>query len=146
MRWIVVLIGAGLLGSCKTSGVGLKDQLAQASKENPALMKLDSSGYAVMRFDSSGYDLGTVTQGEIKETEIYYTNLGIVPLVIEQMSSCECTTLDYSVLPLGPGKRSKIKVRYNSKDKSGAQIIDIDILVNTATGRATQKIKIFVTP
>ena len=46
----------------------------------------------------------------------WFTNTGATDLQIELITACECTTLDWTRLPVAPGARSKIKIRYNSKD------------------------------
>ncbi len=99
---------------------------------------------AKIEFDSSSYDFGTIRQGEVLEKVIYFTNSGQADLKIELITACECTTLDYTRLPVKPGQRSSIKIKYNSKDKSGPQTVDLDILANTSTGFSYTKFKLLV--
>ena len=80
---------------------------------------------------SSSYHFGVVKQGQLLNREIYFTNQGPGDLVIDVITACECTTLDWSRLPIKPGSKSWIKIIYNSKDKEGPQIVDIDITANT---------------
>lgn len=93
---------------------------------------LDTVGkLAKIVFDSSAYHFGELKEGQILKREIYFTNGGPGDLVIDLISACECTTLDWSRLPIKPGAKSVIKISYNSKDKDGPQIVDIDITANT---------------
>lgn len=128
-----------------------RKQISAMQKENENIhadsinsSMIDTARFAQMVFDSANYQLGIVRRSEIRETEIWFTNQGNIPLVIDQMTSCECTTLDYTRKPVMPGARSSIKVRYDSKDKSGPQIIDIDILANTESGTASVKLYLSV--
>lgn len=141
--WIVSLIFN--LFACSASKIETDLNSSQVKKNETFIETVGvEDTFAILKFDSANYQLGTILKGEIKETEIWFTNLGTIPLVIEQMTSCECTTLDYSRKPILPGARSKIKIKYDSKDKSGPQIIDIDILANTKSGTASMKLHILV--
>lgn len=141
--WIVSLIFN--LFACSASKIETDLNSSQVKKNETFIETVGvEDTFAILKFDSASYQLGTILKGEIKETEIWFTNLGTIPLVIEQMTSCECTTLDYSRKPILPGARSKIKIKYDSKDKSGPQIIDIDILANTKSGTASMKLHILV--
>lgn len=104
----------------------------------------DTQGFAVIRFDSSAYQFGAIRKGTVLEKEIFFANIGSVPLVIDQMTACECTTLDFTRLPIPPGARVPLKIRYDSKDKSGPQIVDIDIIANTQSGYASVKFFLLV--
>jgi hypothetical protein len=100
--------------------------------------------FAKIEFDSMAYDFGTIRQGEVLEKTIYFTNTGKADLKIDLITACECTTLDWSRLPIKEGQRSNIKIRYNSKDKVGPQTVDLDIMANTATGFSYTKFKLIV--
>ena len=99
---------------------------------------------ARIEFDSSSYHFGKIRQGELLHREINFTNQGPGDLMIELISACECTTLDWSRLPVKPGRRSGIKIIYNSKDKEGPQIVDIDITANTHPESTFIKFYVFV--
>ena len=73
-----------------------------------------------------------------------YITKGKADLKIDLITACECTTLDWSRLPIKEGQRSNIKIRYNSKDKVGPQTVDLDIMANTATGFSYTKFKLIV--
>lgn len=83
----------------------------------------------VMTFDEKMVDFGTVKKGE-KRTHIYkFTNTGDEDLVIELVTACDCTTLDYSTEPVKPGGRGEIKAVFDSSEKEAEEIIDIDIIL-----------------
>ena len=88
---------------------------SQISFSNQA--EVPKKAFAKIQFDSSTYHFGELVQGQILDKEIWFTNTGTSDLQIELITACECTTLDWTRLPVAPGARSKIKIRYNSKDK-----------------------------
>ncbi|MBK8485224.1 MAG: DUF1573 domain-containing protein [Saprospiraceae bacterium] len=128
----VLLILLGVCVACsiaqkKTQDAGKANSINSQKIESP-----DTIGkIAKLVFDSTNYHFGSLKQGSLLKKEIYFTNPGPGDLVIELMSACECTSLDWSRLPIKPGTRSPIKIIYNSKDKIGPQIVDIEITANT---------------
>lgn len=99
---------------------------------------------AKIQVDSSEYHFGELTQGQVLKKEIWFTNTGATELQIELITACECTTLDWSRLPIAPGARSKISISYNSKDKEGPQIIDVEVIANTEPASTYTKFKLNV--
>jgi hypothetical protein len=143
---IAITLLMGLQASCLASRSAKEDksliagQRIQNQIDTPIQQQLvDTQKFAIVRFDSSSYHFGSIKKGTILEKEIFLTNLGSVPLTIDQMTACECTTLDYSRLPIPPGTKTPIRIRYDSKDKIGPQIVDIDMIVNTESGYASVK-------
>ena len=91
----------------------------------------DTAGkVAKVVFDSTKYHFGVVYEGDKVEREVFFTNIGDGDLLIELVTACECTQLDWSRLPIKKGQRSKISISYNSKGKDGPQIVDVDIIGN----------------
>lgn len=89
-------------------------------------------GVPVMDFEKRLHDFGQVKKGEVKTTYFEFTNEGDVPLEIELISACDCTTTDYPRLPVQPGEKGKIKVVFDSSKKDESEVIDVDIyLKNT---------------
>ncbi len=101
---------------------------------------------AKITFDSTSYHLGSIKKGDLISRELHFRNTGEQDLIIELMSACECTTLDWPRLPIKPGKKGIIKLRYDSKDKEGPQIVDIEIMANTDPETSYTKFYIFVQP
>ena len=83
----------------------------------------DTAGkVAKVVFDSTKYHFGVVYEGDKVEREIFFTNVGEGDLLIELVTACECTQLDWSRLPIKKGQRSKISINYNSKGKDGTSL------------------------
>jgi hypothetical protein len=82
--------------------------------------------------DSSSYDFGTIQEGEIVEHVFHFKNDGPYPLILNNItSSCGCTTPEWPREPISPNTASSIKVRFNSKGKSGPQVKTVTVYANT---------------
>ncbi len=59
-----------------------------------------------------------------------FTNSGNQPVVIELITSCECTTLDYPQYKVfKPGEKGLIKAVFDSKEKEIGETTDIDVIL-----------------
>lgn len=113
-----LLIFSGILISLSFFGTSLK---AQAS--------VKGTSEKLMTFEKTYIDLGKVKRGEKREFSFEFTNTGSEPVTIDLISACECTTTDYSVLPIAPGKSGKIDVVFDSTEKEASETIDVDIFL-----------------
>ena len=82
-----------------------------------------------MVFDYAEVDFGVIKKGEKREHVFEFTNQGDESLVIELISACDCTTLEYSTEPVAPGERGEIKAIFDSGAIKGTNKIDIDIIL-----------------
>jgi peptidoglycan-associated lipoprotein len=96
----------------------------------------DLKGVPIMQFNRRELDLGKVKKGEKREFTFEFTNKGDADLKIAIISACDCTTTDYSTDPVKPGESGKIKVTFDSTDKTESETIDVDIILeNTMPGK-----------
>jgi hypothetical protein len=118
--------------SCNTAHKAVVTEKTKPVEQTPK-MEIDTAGKpAKILFDSSAYHFGNVKLGEVLKKEIHFTNEGPGDLLIELISACECTKLDWSRLPIRKGSRSTIKLAYDSKkEKEGPHIVDIEVIANT---------------
>ncbi|HEX5626135.1 MAG TPA: DUF1573 domain-containing protein [Saprospiraceae bacterium] len=138
---LLIMLG---LGFCVTPHPRSQAQ-TQPTALPDAKVRMDSlKRFPKITFDSSQYLFGTVKAGGMIHREIHFTNTGETDLIIDLMSACECTTLDWPRSPIRPGQRATIKIRYDSKDKKGPQIVDLEILANTEKGISYTKFKVDV--
>ena len=70
---------------------------------------------AVMRFEKKTFHFGKVTMGEHPSHIFSYTNTGQEPVVIEIVSACDCTEVEYSKNPIAVGGTGIIKATYMSE-------------------------------
>ena len=87
--------------------------LSASAKENKS--------FAEASFSSTTADLGFVQEAKgITRCEFEFTNTGNAPLIIiDAKASCGCTNPDFPRQPIAPGKKGKIKVKFNPAGGSG---------------------------
>ena len=93
------------------------------------------------------YDFGALTEGDTVEHVFTFTNTGQFPLIINNITaSCGCTTPEWPREPVAPGAKSSVKVRFNSRGKSGEQSKTITIFANTEPSMTDLHFKAMVNP
>ena len=82
-----------------------------------------------LSFDYDHINLGEVLKGEIRDTTFTFTNTGNEDIIIEGVSACECTTIDYPREPIKPGEKGEIPITFDSSEKEEAETISIDVML-----------------
>jgi hypothetical protein len=141
---LILILGHFILScsSSKPKEIALKQSPGETMKKSEFEAEAKAP-FAKLVFDSSQYHFGQLRKGEFLYKEIYFRN---IDLQIDLISACECTTLDWSRLPIPPGGRSTLKIKYDSKDKQGIQIVDIDVMANTNPPNTYTKFTLEVIP
>jgi hypothetical protein len=92
--------------------------------------------------DSSTFDFGSIQEGAVVEHNFKFRNDGEYPLILNNItSSCGCTTPEWPKEPIGPKQTSSIKVRFDSKNKSGQQVKTITVYANTEPAYSELRLK-----
>jgi len=113
-----------------------KKKKSRKRNANPISDILPNTG-PKMVFEYSEIDFGPVKKGEKREHIFEFTNEGDEPLIIELVSSCDCTTTEYSTEPVKPGEKGTIKATFDSSTMTKSEKMDIDIILaneNPETG------------
>ena len=96
--------------------------------------------------DSASFDFGTIKEGEIVEHTFNFQNDGPYPLILNNItSSCGCTTPEWPKEPISPNAKASIKVRFDSKNKSGPQVKTITVYANTEPAYSELRLRGIVT-
>ena len=70
---------------------------------------------AIIEFEYIKYDYDTIQQNSSGISKFYFKNTGLVPLVINKVStSCGCTHVSYPKKPIMPNQKGVIEVTYNT--------------------------------
>ncbi len=98
------------------------------------LMNIELSAQEIDRkveltFDYDHISLGEVIKGETRDTVFTFTNTGNEDILIEGVSACECTTIDYPRQPIKPGESGEIPIIFDSEEKVEAETINIDVML-----------------
>ncbi|MBP8725414.1 MAG: DUF1573 domain-containing protein [Saprospiraceae bacterium] len=141
-----VLVLFTFLTACTTLRQAPDGEVAQMAPAESEVMQVDAPGFAAMSFDSSRYHFGEVKRGQVVERELSFVNTGTAPLDIALISACECTTIDYPRRAVAPGESSALRIRYDSKDKEGPQLVDVEIHANLPNGIQFTVFYVFVHP
>ena len=88
-------------------------------------------GVPAIRFDDAYHNFGDVIQGETREKIYSFANTGNADLLIELVTACTCTDVDWPRHALKPGERGAIRVIFNSAGKEGETKVDVDVISNT---------------
>ncbi len=88
-----------------------------------------------MHFDERVVDFGKVKKGE-KRTHVFrFTNRGDVPLTIDLITACDCTSIEYEEgKTYAPGESGEIKIVFDSAKKDEAETISVDIILRQTFG------------
>ncbi len=73
-----------------------------------------------IKFEKTVHDYGTIEQGANGNCEFVFENNGTEPLILSDVrSSCGCTVPSWPREPIMPGKKSSIKVHYDTNRIGG---------------------------
>lgn len=89
----------------------------EATKEQsaPKKEKKSKAKVAEITFESLEHDYGNIYKGDNGECEFVFKNTGKAPLQITNArASCGCTVPSWPRDPIAPGKKSVIKVKYDT--------------------------------
>ena len=114
-------------------------------------VEIDSSSgarkYPIMKFDSKDHDFGELNEGDKVSYVFDFKNTGNTDLLISNAyGSCGCTIPEYPTQYIKPGTSGKIKVSFNSANKSGRQHKTVTIITNTKEKREEISIEASVKP
>lgn len=105
-------------------------------------------GPAGITFAETTYNFGTIaeTKGVVSH-QFEFTNTGDKPLVIvDATAECGCTTPEFPVTPIQPGKKGVIKVTYNPLGRPGGFTKAVTVKTNGKPKKARIYIKGVVNP
>jgi hypothetical protein len=75
-------------------------------------------------------DFGQVRKGDSKTHVFLFSNTGTVPVEIDLITSCECTTLTWDEGRIfEPGASGVLKVVFDSSEKEESETVDIDVIL-----------------
>lgn len=98
---------------------------------------------AVITAAKPEHDFGVIKEAKGKVTHTFVIkNTGTAPLVITRVvTTCGCTTPQYEVEPIAPGKEAKIVVAFNPAGRPGQFVKSIAVYSNGYDGAYTLRIK-----
>ncbi len=90
-----------------------------------------------MVFTETECNFGRIAErGKAVSHVFEFTNEGTHPLVITRIvTTCKCTSYDFSKKPVPPGEKGRITVRYNPRKQEGMFYKVLQIYTNCEQGR-----------
>ncbi len=93
----------------------------------PAQAQVSKADDFKVVFNDTIIDLGSVIKGEKASETFTFINHGSEAVQIDLVSSCECTTLDWSRGKIMPNEEGFIQFTFDSSSKDEPEVIDIEI-------------------
>lgn len=120
--------------------ISVHAQTSKTTSKSSAKSSYTGTG-AEIKFDKLTVDFGTLKVGDVKIVTITYTNIGKKPLILDDViSSCDCTTVEWSKKPVMPGQKGTIKAKYTAKN-TGLISKRLTVLSNANTDRVILQLK-----
>jgi len=95
-----------------------------------------------VKIDDEKQNFETVNQGEVVKLVYKITNIGNVPLILNDYEvECSCTSADYPTEPVAPGKTVMVGVTFDTKSAYERQDRTVDILCNVKGGMIKLRFK-----
>ncbi len=123
----------------KPKASSTKTASATTQKSSSKKKKKSSKGGAKMQFTNDTFAFGTIKPGEVIEHKFEFTNTGTTDLVItDAKATCGCTQPSFPFIPIPPGEKGFIGVKYDSTGKLGTQKPTVSLTTNASP--KTQKV------
>lgn len=147
MRKLVILALSGFLLACSNNSNDSNSYVS--SYEDPNYLPSDSDSVVVssvskgnIEFIASSYDFGTIEEGKIIEHSFEFVNSGESPVIVSRVvTSCGCTTSDFTTTPVLPGEKGNVTVKFDSNGQAGKQQKIITIQSNAENNIETIELK-----
>lgn len=140
--FIVIFLFSSTEGVAQTKGTKatvISKSVSTSSKKSAA------SNTAKIKFDKLILDLGTIKEDAVLEKSFEFTNTGNRDLVIiNAKGSCGCTIPTPPMMPIAPGSKGKILVKYTAKNKVGPQKPIITVTTNGQPSIVKLKMEVWV--
>ncbi|MBP7184522.1 MAG: DUF1573 domain-containing protein [Saprospiraceae bacterium] len=87
----------------------------------------------IITFEATYYLADTLEEGQEVMHYFNFENTGNAPLIIKNATAtCGCTQPTFPFIPIMPGEKSRIGMRFNSRTKFGVQKPSISVFTNAS--------------
>lgn len=125
-KLFLTLLAASVLMACNQANK------TQTKTDSATAVTTVNANAPVMKFEFDSHDFGKVKAGEKVTFDFKFVNTGKSPLIItEAHASCGCTVPEWPKEPIQPGQGGKIKVTFDSSNKSGLMDKQVTVTANT---------------
>lgn len=120
----------------------------KSTQKKPAVKKSKQKKLRpIITFDEPLQDFGTIMEGDTVDFKFTFTNTGKAPLDISSaVPTCGCTLPSFPFIPVEPGEKGYVGVKYISIGKEGNQNPSIEVTSNGSAQPVVLTMKGFVEP
>jgi hypothetical protein len=126
---VIVLILA--MSACGSSKKAAAPSTVSTSKPAP-----------FVTWDKKMVELGDVKKGEKRTTFFEFTNTSSTDIQIDIVDACECTTVEFPRGVIMPGKKGRLDVIFDSKDKDAGETIGINVVFKNTDAGGNPRIEV----
>ncbi len=99
-------------------------------RESPGASLVSLKPKYQLTFDTLLVDFGKLRRGEKREYTFGFQNTGTDPVMIDIVTSCDCTTLTWPEAEvIKAGARNQIHAVFDSTEKEESETVDIDVIL-----------------
>lgn len=88
-----------------------------------------------LTFYKEHINLGAVKRGDKRTFTYDFKNTGTEDVEIDIVSSCDCTTLDWTRGVIKPGEKARILATFDSTEKEASETVDVDVYLKNIDPR-----------
>lgn len=91
----------------------------------------------VLEWDKKMVEFGKIQKGDVRKTEYTFTNTSNIPVQLEIVTTCHCTTLEYPspTKVFKKGESGTIYASFDSSEKEKSEKIDITIILQNTDAK-----------
>lgn len=143
----VAIVFVSLTACDKKAGSKLPADIVTISATADSSNNSSSAEKPEITFEENAHNFGVITEGEQVEYNFKFKNTGKADLLIVNASaSCGCTVPEYPKGLIKPGEAGVMKVKFDSKGKSGTFDKTVNVTCNTEPRETTLTISGEVMP
>jgi hypothetical protein len=98
--------------SAKSVDIVVPVPIEVTSKSVP--VEVEEDGVPIMRFEKKKINFGKLKMGATPTYIYTFTNIGTEPIVIDIVSACDCTVVEYTQTAIPAGEKGFIKATFHS--------------------------------
>jgi len=95
---------------------------------------LQAQNGPLLEFQSETIELGEISKGDLVNGSFHFTNTSTEDVMIDLVSTCECTEAIWPEDAIAPGETGTISFVFDSSKKDEVEPIDVDVILKNVNG------------
>lgn len=93
-----------------------------------------------IEFDKKLIDLGQVKKGDKVDAQFTFTNISNEDVIVELVSTCDCTDADWPYDPIPPGEEGTISFTFDSAKKDKIELLSLDVILQNVDAKSGEQV------